>query len=383
MHGPLVPFMLIAASAIGWLSVSPAQDVEQPTKPVWTVLTSVKAVSTGGATFAKQPDGSFLVGGANPHADTYTITAETDLTGITAVRLEVMPDPALPAGGPGRAFNGNFVLAAFRLSAAPPQKLKEAVPVIFEHASADYSQPNFSILGLSGVKPTSSWAVDPKFGKKHGAVFEAKTPFGFAQGTVLTFTLEQGGGHQQHNIGRWRLSVSTVKPPVPLELWELSSKELAKLWADLAAPDAVTAEQAMDTMSLSAQTLGFLKVQLKPELPKGDVALVAKLIKELDHDKYVVRELAEKELEKLGPLAAPALAQTVLHPPSLEAHCRATKLLEKVQKSPVLLREQRAVQVLVRIGSGPARQLLEHLAKGPAEAWLTQVAKAEVTRLQK
>jgi hypothetical protein len=356
----------------------------RPESSVWRVLKPVKAVSAGGATFTKQPDGSLLTGGANPFSDRYTITANTDVTGITAVRLEVLPDATLANGGPGRADNGNFCLTAFRVTSAPQQEPTKAVPVLFQRASADYTQPGYSVAGLSDTNPKSSWSVHPMFGKKHGAVFEAKTPFGFPQGTILTFTLEQGGGHVQHTIGRWRLSVTTVKPPVPLELLQLSAKELAKLWADLAATDAATAERAMETLTtLSGQTAVFLEAHLKPALPKGNLALVAKLIKELDHDKFAVREKATKELEKLGTLSAPALTQVVLESPSVEAKHRATKLLEKVQHSPSLLRERRAVEVLVRMGTSDARQLLEHLAKGPPEAWLTQVAKAGLQRLGK
>ena len=56
------------------------------------------------------PDGSILAGGKNPDADSYEITARTDLTGITGVRLEVMSDPSLPAGGPGRDAGRQFLL---------------------------------------------------------------------------------------------------------------------------------------------------------------------------------------------------------------------------------------------------------------------------------
>jgi hypothetical protein len=350
---------------------------------VWTVLEPVKAVSAGGATFTKQPDGSYLVGGPNPATDTYTITAHTDLTGITAIRLEVFSDPTLPAGGPGRAFNGNFVLTAFQVTAAPKKKPTKAVPVVFQRAMADYSQPGFSVTGLSNAKPTSYWAVHPNFGKTHGAIFEAKTPFGFAQGTILTFKLPQADVHVQHTIGRWRLSVTTAKPPVPLELLELSANELTKVWADLAAPDPATAERAIETLVIARKAVPFLKVELKPEVPKADAERIAKLVKELDHDKFAVRETATKELEKLGPLAAPALAQFLLEPPSLEAQSRASALLAKVKNAPPLLRAQRGVEVLVRLGTSDARQFLEHLAKGPPEAWLTQEAKTGIKRFGK
>jgi hypothetical protein len=69
--------------------------------------------------------------------------------------------------------------------------------------------------------------------------------------------------------------------------------------------------------------------------------------------------------------------------PSIEVHRRAARLLEKIRSSPVLLREQRGVEVLVRLGSRDARRLLEDLADGPAEAWLTQQAKEGVQRLGK
>ena len=66
--------------------------------------------SVSGATLRKLPDGSVLAGGENPSPDTYTIAAQTELSGITGFRLEVLPDPSLPGGGPGRAVNGNFAL---------------------------------------------------------------------------------------------------------------------------------------------------------------------------------------------------------------------------------------------------------------------------------
>ena len=48
-----------------------------------------------------------------------TISAETDLTGITGLRLEVLTDNRLPNNGPGRATDGNFVLNEIELTAAP------------------------------------------------------------------------------------------------------------------------------------------------------------------------------------------------------------------------------------------------------------------------
>jgi hypothetical protein len=379
----LVRTLLLAVGPFGWPSLGFAKEAERDADPVWVVLEPVKAVSAGGATLTVQPDGSLLAGGQNPHSDTYTITAHTRLTGITAIRLEAFPDNSLGNRGPGRAFNGNFVLTAFRLSVAPRQEPAKVSPVAFVRATADYSQLGFPVTGLSEARPTSAWAVHPMFGRKHGAVFEAKTPIGFPEGTLLTFTLEQVSVHAQHTLGRFRLSVSTAKPPVPLELLELSAKDLALAWADLAAPDANKAQGAIEALVLCRRAVPFLKSRLKAEPVKADSRRIAALIKELDHNRFAVRERATAALEKLGAAAAPALAEVVREGSSLEARRRAETLLAKVRSSSTLLREHRGVEVLVRLGSGDARRFLEELARGPADAWLTQEAKAGLRRLGK
>ncbi len=91
----------------------------------WTVLQPSHYVSQGGATLKLLPDGSLLAGGKNPDADSYEISASTDLTGITGVRLEVMSDPSLPAGGPGRDAEGNFFLSDFEVQAAPAGQARQ------------------------------------------------------------------------------------------------------------------------------------------------------------------------------------------------------------------------------------------------------------------
>jgi uncharacterized repeat protein (TIGR01451 family) len=91
----------------------------------WTVLDPSSFISANGATLTKQGDLSILASGTNPETDTYTITAQTSLTGITGIRLEVMADASLPTDGPGRASSGNFKLTEIELTAE-----SSAVPLI-------------------------------------------------------------------------------------------------------------------------------------------------------------------------------------------------------------------------------------------------------------
>ena len=85
----------------------------------WTVLDLTNLVSSAGSTLTVLSDGSVLVSGPTPNTDIYTFSASTALTGITGFRLEVLTDPSLPNGGPGRASNGNFVLSEFTVTGVP------------------------------------------------------------------------------------------------------------------------------------------------------------------------------------------------------------------------------------------------------------------------
>jgi hypothetical protein len=80
----------------------------------WKALL-VEARSRHGAEFTRLEDGSLLVSGANRAADLYLVSAASPLPTIRAVRLELFTDESLPKNGPGRAPNGNFVLADLRL----------------------------------------------------------------------------------------------------------------------------------------------------------------------------------------------------------------------------------------------------------------------------
>ena len=83
----------------------------------WIVLRPHWLQTINGTTLERLDDDSILASGPNASTDTYSLTAGTFLTGITGVRLEVIPDNSLPFGGPGRQpLNGNFVLSEFEMN---------------------------------------------------------------------------------------------------------------------------------------------------------------------------------------------------------------------------------------------------------------------------
>ncbi|MCC6127380.1 MAG: hypothetical protein IT426_20665 [Pirellulales bacterium] len=202
------------------LTVRDANAQSEKDAAIWTVLAPLDISSKGGATLTKEADGSIFASGKNPAPDVYTISAETKLKGITGFRLEVLDDPRLPSRGPGRAYNGNFALCEFNVAAAPRGNPADAKPIRLHKPSASFSQESFGgwpIAAAIDGDPKTAWSIDPREGESQTAVFETEEPLDLAEGGTLTFTLDQGyrGIPPDHIIGRFRLSVTASKPPLP------------------------------------------------------------------------------------------------------------------------------------------------------------------------
>ncbi|MBI3416557.1 MAG: PSD1 domain-containing protein [Verrucomicrobia bacterium] len=191
---------------------------------VWTTLHLTNAYSNGGASYTNLPDQSLLaVGSLNPMYDTITVEAETGLQNITAVLLEVLPDPSLPKNGPGRwGQSGNFILDEFGVSAIPISGTKPAnTNLAFAKATADWEQLYYRAEHAVDRHPKTGWAIAPQFGKRHFLIAELKEPTGFSGGTKLGFRFDHYHGNN-HAVGRIRLSVTTEKNsdllwPVPAD----------------------------------------------------------------------------------------------------------------------------------------------------------------------
>lgn len=86
----------------------------------WTVLSPFSYSSVAGASLSKRGDDSVVAGPPGfPGVDTYIVTANTSLRGITGFRLEVMEDPDNPDIGPGYGNLYNLVLNEFTVDATP------------------------------------------------------------------------------------------------------------------------------------------------------------------------------------------------------------------------------------------------------------------------
>lgn len=173
-------------------------------------------------------------------------------------------------------------------------------------------------------------------------------------------------------------TASTTKADAP--------QDLETLWAALADDDAMKAYRAIwQLVAMPEQAVGTLKTHLKPT-PPVDEERYRQLVKNLDSDQFADRTKAAEELEALGDAALPLMRQTLKGQPSLEARRRLEAILAKSEgpiASPEPLRTLRAIEVLERMGTPEARQLLTKLADGAAAARVTQDAKASQERLSK
>ncbi len=227
-------------------------EASVPDKTRWTVIKpEVDDISTGGQRYILQEDGSLLAQGYAPTKHTVKLTAKTDLKNITAFRLELLTDPNLPLGGPGRSITGTGALSEFKVEIAPASDPKAVKVVKFVRATADVNPAEAPLLPMYFDKTdkkrttgpvelaidsndNSAWGIDVGPGLRNQArkaVFNAAEAISTEGETILTVYLKQNGGgwnsddNQNQNLGRMRVSVTTdpdaVADPVPAKVREI------------------------------------------------------------------------------------------------------------------------------------------------------------------
>jgi hypothetical protein len=162
----------------------------------------------------------------------------------------------------------------------------------------------------------------------------------------------------------------------------LTPAELDAAWSNLAGDDAARAYQAIWALAGSMkQSAAWLGERLKP-IARADSERTAKLIADLDSNRFAVRDRAARDLEELGEAAVPALREALTGSPSMEMRQRIDALLRQAEALPAdRLRQLRGIEALEYSGTVEARELLQKLAGGLAEARLTREAKSAVERL--
>ncbi len=184
----------------------------------WVALDPTKLASTSATTLKKQKDLSVTARNSNG-IGTYKFTAETSLTGIRGIRLEVLTDDRSPKKGPGRAPDGNFVLTEFEVWAAPKSKPDQKTKIKLIAAQSDYNQKGYDVATAIDGKSAPSgngWAIGGKTGVNHYALFMLAEPVSLKEETIFTVHLQQNFNSGQHSIGRFRISLTNSADPILL-----------------------------------------------------------------------------------------------------------------------------------------------------------------------
>ena len=209
-------------------------------QPEWIVISpSVEADTAGGQKYLPMKDGSFLCQGYAPGKHRVKLTVKTDVENITGFRLELMNEPNLPLGGPGRSIKGTGALTEFEVEAASEEAPDKFTKVKIVKATADVNPPETPLepifydktdrarvtgpvtFAIDG-KDETAWGIDVGPVRRNlprKAVFQVEKPISNLQGNVLNIYLAENHGgwnsddNTTHNLGRFRLSITTAPNP--------------------------------------------------------------------------------------------------------------------------------------------------------------------------
>jgi hypothetical protein len=222
-------------------------------------LVPLKPLSTQSAQkaqFSQLPDGSLLAQGKSTEPDTYTLTFTLGPGTFSGFRLEALPDDSLPAKGPGRSANGNFVLSKFSVRAGTGGS---SAPLELHSPKASFVQPGFTAAATLDADPESGWAIMGGTGKAQDITFQLVQPLVLDAPCTLTVKLEQSYTKTAaHLLGRFRLSTlrgETVESLLTPELkrlvdtgsekWTTEQKETIIDWIAFSDPQANAARLAL------------------------------------------------------------------------------------------------------------------------------------------
>ncbi|WP_442484536.1 PSD1 and planctomycete cytochrome C domain-containing protein [Aeoliella sp. SH292] len=181
------------AARVDWVRLAPQEM--QSTLPTVTAL----------------DDDSVLASGDTTKDDVITVVYQLPSTDVTAFRLEALPHPSLPGGGPGMTYyegtKGDFFLRDLRIevnrSAVTVSKATES------YAKNKYQHEVSAQLAVDD-DPHTGWSIEGGSGKRHTAIFHLAEPI---QGPTTVEVTLSFGRHFASTLGRFRFSYTSAPNP--------------------------------------------------------------------------------------------------------------------------------------------------------------------------
>lgn len=178
-----------------WLEAEPAVATR------WKVMRPAEATSNLPQLKVLEDD-SVLACGDQTKADTYTLKFQPGMQGVTALRLEVLPDENLPAHGPGRAYyegpKGDFNLSNLKVFAG-------GQPVKLAAASHTFAATNMAAAAAIDDNLQTGWSTNGAQGQRQAAVFNFAQPADAKNDLVVELHFER---HYSADLGRFRIALT-------------------------------------------------------------------------------------------------------------------------------------------------------------------------------
>jgi hypothetical protein len=201
-------------------------------------VTAIRA--SGSIILSVLPDGSLLAKSEPNANDAYSLTFTRPDSlpadaAVTAIRLRTLTHDSLPAGGPGTASNGNFVLTDVSLKSGSEEKR-------FAQAWADHGQNGYPVDHAIDEKTDTGWAINVdgaqtarglRMNAPHEAIFALAEPVSFVD-NALTLVMRHDV-NKNYLVGHFSIEFSTVNalPPSPETPDQKRLSEVAKRISDL------------------------------------------------------------------------------------------------------------------------------------------------------
>jgi len=189
----------------------------------WHPIAPVQLTQSSGGKIDVLADRSIRASESKGATETIVVT-KTDLSKVSAIRLEALADETLASKGPGLAANGNFVLSEMKIEVASLEQPDDWKEVQVSSTIADFQQDNFSPDKVFNGKTNDNgdgWAIDPNTGVNHWFTAQLTNPIEFPAGGWIRFRLLQNyTGDSLHQLGRFRISLATATQDTGLSVSE-------------------------------------------------------------------------------------------------------------------------------------------------------------------
>ncbi|WP_020472241.1 PSD1 and planctomycete cytochrome C domain-containing protein [Zavarzinella formosa] len=244
------------------------QEAERPKAIAWHIAEPIEATANI-PTLNRETNGIIFVSGDMSKRDIYTLKFKSVPKNTTALRIEIFPDPRLPANGPGRvSYEGPF--GDFFLTELTLKSGDTTIPLGLANGSGHdgKNKPEHAVDG----NVLTGWSINGKQGQANNAVFNLKKPLEADTDLQLDLLFEK---YYAAGLGKFR--VSFTKADIPVESRAVSHEAEEAMRID---PAKLSDEQRnilsaqYVTIASELQTERADIAKLRTSLPKFPTTLV-------------------------------------------------------------------------------------------------------------